>query len=345
MKLGEHLSAVWLNQLMLALWLTSGSFIAAMAQENAPLGCWRHESEEGRYKNFLEICLAQGGKAEILTFKNGSGWGRNARWQIGDNGTLFLVFSSNHKVTCKFSLADGSKLAFNECSIADYSRVFTRENTFGDSTTRNSICWDRQYPSSGDFEIAEIAERTPAIVELEHKQVSRDESYAEAGTIVVVWSRSGQYACVRSPTGIPDTDFWVDQKSLRKVPESVGGEDPWVGSYGQPSVVEIRRTSTGRYEVYGEIDHTLGDGPGWGYTISNEIFAHDAEPWANAIQLTLRRDISTAGPKAPADLTSPGFIDERCKPMLFVKGPVLLIKDTGECGDGSVFEDYWLRQP
>jgi hypothetical protein len=252
-------------------------------------------------------------------------------------------FSSNYKMACKFSLADGSKLALNECSLADYSRVFTRENTSGDSSTRNSVCWGRQYPSNGDFEVAEIAERTPAIMELEHKQVSQKESYAEAGTVVVVWRRSRQHACVRSPTGSPDLDFWVDQKSLRNVPESVSGEDPWVGSYGQPSAVEIGRTSTGRYEVYGDIDHTLEDGPGWGRTISNEIFAHDAEPRANAIQVTLRRDISTAGPKAPPNLTSPGFIDERCRPVLFVKGPVLLIKDTGDCGDGSVFQGYYLR--
>jgi hypothetical protein len=248
-------------------------------------------------------------------------------------------------MACKFSLADGSKLALNECSLADYSRVFTRENTSGDSSTRNSVCWGRQYPSNGDFEVAEIAERTPAIMELEHKQVSQKESYAEAGTVVVVWRRSRQHACVRSPTGSPDLDFWVDQKSLRNVPESVSGEDPWVGSYGQPSAVEIGRTSTGQYEVYGNIEHTLGDGPGWGYAISSEIFAHGAEPRADAIQVTLRRDISTASPNAPSSLTSPGFIDERCKPVLFVKGPVLLIKDMGDCGDGSAFEGYWLRNP
>jgi hypothetical protein len=204
-------------------------------------------------------------------------------------------------------------------------------------------CRPGNYPDDGNFEVAEIIEQTPAIMNLQKKRVDQDQSYADVGTIVIVWGTSGQFACVHSTTGAPEIDFWIDQKSLRKVPETVSGADPWVGSYGQPSVVEIRYTSTGRYEVYGKLDHTWEDGPGWGRTIANEIFAHEAELRASAIQLTLKRNVSTAGPKAPAGLMSLGFIDDRCRPVLFVKGPVLLIKDTGYCGDGSVFQGYYLR--
>jgi hypothetical protein len=297
---------------------------------------------EGRYKNFHEICLGEGGRAEIVTFENGNDWGRNARWQTGDNSTLSLVFSSDDRMTCKFSLA-GLKLALSECTRTDYAKVFTRENASGDSTTRNSICWGRQYPSNGDFEVGEIVERTPTIIELEHKQLRKSESYAEVGTVVVVWSRSSQYTCVENLTDGPNNYFWVDQKAVKTIPSFISGEDPWPGSYKRVRIVDIASVGDGRYDVYGAIDHTMFHGPGWSGTISNEIFAHDAEPRANAIQVTLRRDISTAGPKAPPNLTSPGFIDERCRPVLFVKGPVLLIKDMGDCGDGSVFQGYYLR--
>jgi hypothetical protein len=306
-------------------------------------GCWRHENEQDRYKDFLEVCLEEGGKAEVTSFENGYGRGRNARWETVDGNTLSLVFASDDKVRCKFSRAGGSELALTECSISDFSNVFVRENASGGRSTRESICWGRQYPSDGEFEIAQFAKRTPAIVELEHKQVDEDEPYAEAGAVVVVWSRSGQYACVENVSDGPENYFWIHQSALKSVPVAANATDPWSGSYTRVSVVNITRTAGGMYDVYGKIDHTQGDGPGWGYTISNEIFAHAVKPQANAIQVTLRRDVSTAGAKAPKDLTSPGLIDDRCKPVLFVKGLVLLIKDTGDCGDGSFFQGYYLR--
>jgi hypothetical protein len=312
----------------------------ASAQDNAPVGCWRHESEQGRYKNFLEICLKEGGKGEVITFEDGNGWGRNARWEA-DGTTLSLAFASDHKITCKYGFADRARFALSECSISDYSRVFTREDTSGNST-RQSICWSRQYPDNGDFEVARIAERTSTIIELENKQVSEHEPYAEADTVVVVWHKVGSYACVQSPTFSPEQYFWVDRNALKNV-SLVSGEDPWPGSYRRTVTVKITSAADGKYDVYGEIDHTQGDGPGWGYTISNEIFVQEAKPQTNAIQVTLRRNISVAGSKAPKGLTSPGFIDYSCKPVMFVKGPVLLIQDTGHCGDGSFFEGYYLR--
>jgi hypothetical protein len=91
-KIEGRSSTIWLNTLILAFGLTLGSFVAAAAQENSPLGCWRHESAEGRYRNFFEICLGEGGKAEIVRFEDGRGWGQNVRWQTGANSTLSLFF-------------------------------------------------------------------------------------------------------------------------------------------------------------------------------------------------------------------------------------------------------------
>jgi hypothetical protein len=320
---------------------------AASAQEASLIGCWRHESEQGRYKNFLEICLGEGGKAETTEFRNGAGRGRNARWTTADNRMLSLVYASDDKVSCTFDVVDGSKLGLSECSIvgaSSYSNVFKRENPSGDGSARHSVCWGRQYPDNGDFKIAEITERTPAIVELEHKQVEEDEPSVAEGTIVVVWSRTGQYACVENLTDGPEEYLWVDQGTLKNNPLSSNGEDPWPGSYRRVESVEIISAGVGKYNVHGKIDHTMGHGPGWGLTTSNEIFAFEAKIEADAIQVTLRRDIATAGSKAPKGVENPGFIDDRCRPVLFVKGPVLLIKDRGDCGDGSVFQGYWRRQ-
>ena len=118
-----------------------------------------------------------------------------------------------------------------------------------------------------------------------------------------------------------------------------------MGSYKRVRTVDVTDVGDGKYDVHGEIDHAQGDGPGWGYAISNEIFASNAKPEANGIQVSLRRNITTAGSKAPKDIPSPGFIDDHCKPVLFVQGPVLLIKDTGDCVDDSVFQGYYLRTP
>jgi hypothetical protein len=206
-----------------------------------------------------------------------------------------------------------------------------------------TTCEPGKYPDDGNFEAVEVTENTPAIVDIQNGQKSRRQPYAEAGTIVIVWSRSGQYFCVESPTGIPDIYFWVDRRSLKSIPVAANSEDPWIGTYGQPSTVEIKSTNAGTYEVHGEYEHTIQDGPGWSASTRNEIFAHDAKPQGNAIHVSLRRNIVVAGAKAPKDLTSPGLIDDHCTPVLFVKGPVLLIKDIGDCGDGSVFQGYYLR--
>ena len=104
----------------------------ASAQGDPLLGCWKHESKQGKYINFLEICLGKTGKAEIVEFSNGDGWGRNAKWEATDNGTLSLAFASDNKVACKFSLTDGSKLALKDCSISDYSKDLIREDVSGD---------------------------------------------------------------------------------------------------------------------------------------------------------------------------------------------------------------------
>ncbi len=206
-----------------------------------------------------------------------------------------------------------------------------------------AICEGGRYPGNGDFEVARIAAGTPVIEDFAQKKLSSRRPYAEADAVVVVWNRSGQFACVESPTGLPETYFWVDRNALRTISDGVDGKNRWTGTYGDPPVIKVTSVGDGKYDVHGEVDHTHGDGPGWGYTISNEISASDAKPDANAIRVSLRRDVTTAGSKAPKDIPSPGFIDDRCKPLLFVKGPVLLIKDTGDCGDGSAFQGYIVR--
>jgi hypothetical protein len=316
----------------------------ALAKEHSLIGCWRHESQGGHFKNFLQICLKADGKAETSEFRNGSGWGRSARWETSDSSTLTLKFASDQKMVCQFTVEDNSKLAFSKCSTIGYPTDFVRDNTSGDSSDRPSICWGRTYPNNGDFEVAEITKRTPAIVELENKQVNEDEASVEANSIVVVWQRVGQYACIENLTNGPESFFWVDQSALKSIAGAANG-DPWAGSYIRVRTFEITNIGDSKYDVHGEIDHTIGDGPGWGSTTSNEIIALAAKPQANAIQVSLRRDITTAGSKAPKGVAGPGFIDKRCKPMLFVKGPVLLIKDTGDCGDGSLFQGYYLRTP
>ena len=75
-------------------------------------------------------------------------------------------------------------------------------------------CRPGKYPDDGNFEVAEIIEQTPAIINLQKKRVDQHQSYADVGTIVVVWGTSGRHACVHSPTGTPEIDFWIDQKSL-----------------------------------------------------------------------------------------------------------------------------------
>ncbi|MGO4574123.1 hypothetical protein [Microvirga sp. 2TAF3] len=184
-------------------------------------------------------------------------------------------------------------------SVAIYALLPLAIASSAEAQDIRTSCEPGRYPDDGNFEVAEITERTSAIMDLQKKQESQRQSYAEAGTIVVVWNRSGQHACVRSPTGIPDIDFWVDQRSLRNFSEAGSDGDPWVGNYGQPSVVEIKSAKNGKYEIYGEYEHTIEDGPRWSRTTSNEIFAHGATPQASAIQVTLKKETSQSQPERP----------------------------------------------
>jgi hypothetical protein len=286
-----------------ALYLFSPGGVAS-AQENSLAGCWRHESQQDRYKNFLEICLGEGGQAEATSFENGYGRGRNARWETVDGNTLSLVFASDDKVRCKFSRVGSLKLALTECSISDFSNVFARENASGGRSTRQSICWGAQYPDNGDFEIAQVAERTLAIIELEHKQVDEDEPYIDAGAVVVVWGRSGQHACVENLSDSPEANFWINQSALKSLPVADSNKKLWSGTFRRTTSGEISSVPDGGYDVYGQIEHTQGHGPGWGYTMSNEIIANAAKPLANAIEARLRRDVTTAGSKAPTGIAS-----------------------------------------
>ncbi len=210
---------------------------SASAQEGSPLGCWRHESDEGKYKNFLEICLGEGGAAETTEFRNGNGWGQNARWEVTGSGTLSLKFASDDKVVCQFGKAKDAELALSNCSISDYSRVYTREGTFDDRNARQSICWGRQHPADGSFEVAQIAEQTPAIVELEHKQGDDDQLSAEEGAVVVVWHRVGQYACVENLTDDPGATNGSNRIPSRVFPALLAAKIP-----GQDSIEEQSRS-------------------------------------------------------------------------------------------------------
>lgn len=309
------------------------------AKEGLPEHCWERTDSSRRNPTSLTLCFLEKGKLHGWDIDDDHGANFTGTWSTDENGRIGIAIPGRKAVSCQYDMNDrGNTLVLKDCTAPSMNGTFIRSKISEQSS--DARCEPGNFPNDGRFEVARIVEKAP--VSLELGQQRAEQVYADAGTIVVVWKRTGQHACVQSPTGIPKIDFWVDQKFLRRIPAAVGGNDAWAGRYGDPPTIRIERTGNGAYDIYGEYQHTIEDGPKWSRTTRSEISAHAAKPHANSLRVILRRNLSVTAGKAPVE-PSPGFIDEHCKPVLFVRGPVLLVKDKGHCGEGSVFEGYWLR--
>jgi hypothetical protein len=125
MRIEGRSSATWLNTAIFAFCLTSGSFVAAAAQENPLIGCWKKIDMQSRYKDTISICLGENGELDGGIVDRGHGYDFWGRWEQAATNTIILIFSeSNDKASCKFTIGQTTKLILKDCEGVDYSGEF-----------------------------------------------------------------------------------------------------------------------------------------------------------------------------------------------------------------------------